>query len=258
MKKGLLFRIELSIIIALFAFAAAHEGFAQERDAAKKQKLEDKFKRAVEDAKVAEPSEISKNLTPIVKSNPKLEWRQPENKEVLVVTWINDGFFQGVFKGKESVTHDKSLEMWVTVAPELKDRCKKFGRKDLKLRIEQLLGLPPDGNKTTFIEFWIDPQYLFRPAPDPEIVDQEVVLDFPFSKYLMIAQEHVDWFNNLKGKSYGDEGYPWTRLGYTYDWKHKPKELKKKIGLSEFVARIPQGVTFFIRPGAPTVDYCKK
>ena len=44
--------------------------------------------------------------------------------------------------------------------------------------------------------------------------------------------------------------FPWTRLGYTYDWGSKEP---KKVGGSEFI--IKQGVTIYLHSITPTNDY---
>ncbi|MEZ4436423.1 MAG: hypothetical protein R3F65_28825 [bacterium] len=48
-----------------------------------------------------------------------------------------------------------------------------------------------------------------------------------------MSDEHRMWVEALTEESYG-EGYPWTRLGYTYDWDPAAGSV---VGLSEFVIR---------------------
>lgn len=53
--------------------------------------------------------------------------------------------------------------------------------------------------------------------------------------------ETLERFNNNnpnEPKSYQDDPYPWTGLGYTYDWGAKPEQ-KSEVGLSEFVIFLP-------------------
>jgi len=87
---------------------------------------------------------------------------------------------------------------------------------------------------------------MFRPSPDLEIDDTVASLDFPVGT----PQEHIDWFDNLKATSYGDDGYPWTRLGYTYDWYPDMTD----IGLSEFVIR--KGTTVMVESVSAQDAYC--
>ena len=42
---------------------------------------------------------------------------------------------------------------------------------------------------------------------------------------------YKDWFDDNIIGSYFDSAYPWTRLGYTYDWANNGTE----YGLSEFL-----------------------
>lgn len=218
--------------------------------AASPEALQQAYLQAVRDAATVEPQEISKNLTPIVETNTNLVWEgQPGSRRVLVLTWTSwNGYDDKV--GQSIVT---TRETWVTAAPELKDFCTTYNspQSNLTLRLEQLLGLPPANGKTKFVEMWVAPQDLFRPAPDPEISDQEAGLTFPQSKFLTVSEAYVSWFNDLSSQSYGENGYPWTRLGYTYDWGNPNSE----VGLSEFV--INTGATIEVDAVTSTEDYCR-
>ncbi|MBN1572346.1 MAG: hypothetical protein JW984_04025 [Deltaproteobacteria bacterium] len=217
-------------------------------------KLKSAYIMAVADAETAEPSEISTNLVPIVETNKNLVWRgEPGKRELLVVTWTSWNGYD-VLVGKKMVL---TREIWVTTVPELKEfsRENRLGRlapEALTLRLEGLMGLPPNNGKDRFVEIWVSPEDLFRPSPDPEVTDMEAELDFPGPKRLVtISKKHILWFNDLRSKSYGEGGYPWTRLGYTYDWGSKEGE----VGLSEFV--IMEGAEVTINSVTKTSDYCK-
>ena len=213
--------------------------------------LKQEYSNAITDAEVVEPLEISKDLIAIVPWDTNLVWKDnAENKRLLVVTWTSwNGYDE-----KIGQTMELSREIWVTAAPELKNFCKKqkLKKEKITLRLEQLLGLPPGNGKTKFVEMWVSPNDLFRPSPDPEISDHEAELDFPASNlFLTVDENYISWFNNLKENSYEDNGYPWTRLGYTYDWGNPSNE----IGLSEFVIR--KGATVEIHSVTMTLDYCQ-
>jgi hypothetical protein len=212
--------------------------------------LERAYRDAVEDAKIAEPGEISRNLTAIVASNEDLRWKSLENAQyVLVLTWTSwDGYDDQV---GQSMTLTRQI--WVTAVPELKDFCTAHDATQvpLTLRLEQLLGLPPNDGKPRFVEIWVRPDDLFRPSPDPEITDHEAGLDFHTSQYLTVSEAYVRWFDELKDASYGEKGYPWTRLGYTYDWGNPSSE----VGLSEFI--IDEGAMVEIHAVTGTEAYCK-
>jgi hypothetical protein len=173
------------------------------------------YAQAALDAKYPEPDEVSTQLMSITPANPCLIW-SPTRDRVLVDAWLSwDGY-------KGTVGRDMQLpqEVWVTAAPELQKRCRALPSTiDPVLRLEQLLGLPPHDGKTWFVQLWVEPRDMFRPAPDPEVSDSQAELDFPTSTRAAVSRHHVEWFNDLKAYSYDDKEtfYPWTRLGYTYD-----------------------------------------
>ncbi len=138
-------------------------------------------------------------------------------------------------------------------------------------RVMQLLGLHPANEYDVLIEMWVDPNALFRPSPDPEITDHEAEVATkvaqdqwifpsdlnPFLKIddsVMFKEKQWEqgpgvsykkWFVNRAQTVYVNGpfldvndpktwGYPWTRLGYSYDWGNP----KNPVGLSEFVLRI--------------------
>ncbi len=88
---------------------------------------------------------------------------------------------------------------------------------------------------TLFVEFFVNPEDLFRPSRDPEITDYEASLVFPQSTYYVtVNEEYKTWFENYIQEIYiGDVPFPFTQLGYTYDWGNP----RNKIGRSEFLVR---------------------
>lgn len=203
---------------------------------------------AVKDASVAEPAEVTSELARITPENQTLVW-SAEKDRVLVVTWTSWNGYDNSVGGEVQL----GRETWVTVVPELRQHCSAVpAEQDLVLRMEQMLGLPPRNGKTKLVQMWAKPGDMFRPAPDPEVDDDQAELEFPVSSRLSVASTHVDWFNDLKSKSYGDKGYPWTRLGYTYDWGDPASE----VGLSEFV--VEKGASVLIEGVYPTDQYCQR
>ena len=214
--------------------------------------LQQMYQAAIDDARIAEASEIDPNLTPVIESNTNITWRgEPGNKKIVLTTWTSwDGYDKLIGKvvnvnslpssyqeakndfspmGQYQVTRD----IWVTVAPELKNfiRNQHISFEKRSLRCEQLIGLPPNGGKTRFVEFLVDPKDIFRPSPDPEITDTVAELDFPAN----VSETHKTWINTTKSVIYDSWKFPWTRLGYTYDWGNP---VPPHIGLSEYI--IPQ------------------
>ena len=221
---------------------------ATQQQAVDNSSLNKRYREAVVDAATAEPSEISKNLVAVLRTNTRLIWKNRSdslNARVLVATWTDyNGYDDKIGKSLKL-----SREVWVTTVPEVKKFCRR-NRVDRPLRLEQLLGLPPKSGKTKFVEMWVDPRDLFRPSADPEITDSEAEIDFRASNaYVKVSEEYRKWYNDLKSRSYGENGYPWTRLGYTYDWGNDGSH----IGMSEFV--IMPGATVEIDSVIPTAEY---
>lgn len=220
----------LLLIISISLVAIVSAGFVLNNDSdqspAEVTDLEQMYMAAIEDTIVAEEDEIYTGLSPIIESNTELQWMEDSgNKYVLVVTWT---------KYPESYPVDSKVltwwgDTWVMVIPELKGFVEQNDIRDdeLTLRLEQLIGLPYDDGNEYFVEIWVRPDDLFRPSPDPEITDTQAQLDF----HENVSQEHAEWFNSLNRTTYDE--YPWSRLGYTYDWGNPNSD----VGLSEYVIR---------------------
>ncbi|EYF01636.1 hypothetical protein [Chondromyces apiculatus] len=202
------------------------------------------YANAVADAEVAEESEIVDTLTAIDANNADLV--RDTDGRVLMVTWTSyDGYDQLV--GYET---SLGVAVWVTPGRAVQTFCQDTGLTGdaLNLRLEQRLGLPPNNGKTRMVQLWVPDDAMFRPSADPEITDSVAELDFPTGT----DQEHIDWYNDLKGSSYGENGYPWTRLGYTYDWN---PDTGSEVGESEFVIRA--GSNVFVDSVNSQDDYCQ-
>ncbi len=185
--------------------------------------LDKLYRGAVADAVFADVDEICDDLVAITQENDDIVW---DDDMVLVVTFTQ---FPESYPVGENVQTWWG-QTWVTAVPELQTFFEDtFGFfADPLLRIEQLLGLPPDSGNRWFAELWVNPEDLFRPCPDCEITDSTCGIRFPDNA----TDEHIEWYNNQILESYFQEQkYPWTRLGYTYDWG----KLNDEVGLSEFV-----------------------
>jgi hypothetical protein len=218
---------------------------------------EDAYMAAILDAAVAEPNEISTNLTAIVEHNTELVWQgDAESRNVLMATWTSwDGYAPNLGKSMEL-----EIDIWVTAVPHVQKFYREHnlgGQPTAATRLEQLLGLAPNTAKTKFVEMWVNPADMFRPCPDPEITDLECELNFPQSQnFFTVNQDHVEWINANIAEKYppapdSSRWFPWTRLGYTYDWGNRRSE----VGLSEFV--IKRGATVGVHSITPTADYCR-
>jgi len=214
---------------------------------------EARYQAAIQDARTAEPSEITTALTPLAPHNDALVWRTVGDtaRQVLVVTWGGSETLPSAAAG-DTVTADQ--DVWVTAVPALKRFCRGLDRTGdrLQLRLAQRLGLPPDANYDRFVELWVRPRALVRPCPDPEVTDRECELRTPKPRaHVRISDAHQEWFQGLKATSYGPDGYPFTGLGYTYDWHPATDE----VGPSEFVLR--PGEAAVLRATYSTAEYCR-
>ena len=121
--------------------------------------LEQQYVKAVEDAMIAHPSEVSTNLTPITVNNTELVWQgEGENASVLVVAWTK---YASSYPVNQTVTTSWG-ETWVTVAPEMQVFFRDHVNSDVNftVRAAQLLGLPANTSNTYFVEMWVNPQTL--------------------------------------------------------------------------------------------------
>lgn len=251
----------LLLSLSLFSCTAPqHAGTVQNPESGSgshNRSIDSLFRAAVRDAQNPEPGEIYRNLTRI-QGNPNLIDTTIDGAwYVLVASW----------KEKSSYYPDKgtyntgNYDIWVTVAPQIQERCRDYRRffnsaVETEMRLRQLLGLQPQSGQKFFLELWVRPDDLFRPCPDNETNDTECDLSLPRN----VDSTYRLWFNNLRAVQYvdcsdtlfGNAGYPWTQLGYTYDWN---PENPSHVGLSEFVVR--RNATVWVRGKVPTEEYCK-
>ena len=86
--------------------------------------------------------------------------------------------------------------------------------------------MPDDGSCTRFSAFWVSPSEVIRPAYVTDVTAQME------NGYDQIADPaYRTWFDSNIIYSYFESEYPWTRLGYTYDWSGGDSV----YGLTEFL-----------------------
>jgi hypothetical protein len=189
------------------------------------------YNNAVLDAMVADSSEISHNLIPVVKSNEMLTWKNIDGADYVLAVTFTDTAWQNISSDTVELTQG---EVWISMVPELRELILEdalTSDSTVSLRASQLVRIPYLGENTFFVEIWVKPDDIFRPAPDNEITDNTAGLYFPANA----TQQHIDWLNGAIIFAYFPEGpgikYPFTRLGYSYDWGRPENE----FGVSEFV-----------------------
>ncbi|WP_212002937.1 hypothetical protein [Chitinophaga sp. HK235] len=204
--------------------------------------LDTLYAHAVADAMITDSNKISKNLWPITESNPNLQWKTINGQTyVLMATFMR---FPTSYPEGDSITNTWG-ESWLFIPKQMKTRIGQSftPTSDTILRVSQLLGLPPVNPKsnTHIAEVWVKASNLFRPAGDPAI-------NTTTAGPVLIPSapaDYVTWFNNYIIYAYyrplvtsTDYHYPWTRMGYTYDWAFGAN----KVGLSEYVEKASSGM----------------
>ena len=191
-----------------------------------KVQLDNLYQTAVEDAITADSSEICDSLWQINSSNTKLEWKTINNEVYVLLGNFNK--YPNSYS--DTLVINSWGQIWVFIPEQFKLRLKSatIPENDTLLRISQLLGMPPTSTNNYIVELWVKPADLYRPAADPEIDDRTTGLYLPENA----EPDYAQWFNqNIYDSYFGQwTHYPWTRLGYTYDWAYPATE----IGLSEY------------------------
>ena len=202
------------------------------------------YVQAVRDTAEPTASDVVNVLWPIVPENPRLVWN-PDRTMVRMAVWTT---YTGYRVGDLTL----SREVWVTPVPQLRDLCMGTPPGAILARVNQILGMPPivaaDSGRY-FVEMWVRPADMFRPCPDAEIDDTRCDLTFPASA----TPEHRAWIATQYATSHGFwqvTQYPWTGLGYTYDWCNPAT----KVGASEYVVR--SGSTVTVTGLFPRESYC--
>ncbi len=188
--------------------------------------------KAREDASKSEDCELSKNLIPITNDNPELIRK---GDLVLMISWRHNCSPEkkciASLKPGDEYKAQGNYDLWVTAVPELQkfilsqtnlvksSMTEEELSKALVSRLEQYLGLKPDSNYTNFVEVWVKPEDLLRPCVDTEVYDRECK-----------APNQENKLDNKLLQKTREEGYPFTGLGYTYDWGNPETD----IGASEF------------------------
>ena len=201
--------------------------------------LVNQSERAVRDAEELRIAEVNTDLTLISADNPKLVWSE-DKAYVLVATYTGTYYDDKV---GQDVPVDPDRPIWVTACPDLKDWCDAhpLTKTTLPVRLKQLLGMPPDVQKVNIVEMWVRPRHLKRPSLDPDITRQIDVTKLSLNRSDFFPPQgdaaYQEWFYRQCALSYVMPNsklgkYPWTRLGYTYDWGNPEFP---HVGLSEFV-----------------------
>lgn len=182
---------------------------------------EELFEEAVKDAVFAEESEIEPLVT-LTKEDEHVTW--DEEGRVLLCTWHNypDSYPEG-----EDVTIEWG-PVWTFTDKELETYTEELKKaEDPEDRLRQIIAFTPDSEHSTITAFWVDPADVRRPAYQSDPTNADMTTSFGDN----VDEEFKEWFDDNTLSSYFYGSYPWTRLGYTYDWADNGTE----YGLTEFI-----------------------
>lgn len=152
--------------------------------------------------------------------------------------------------------------MWITVEPELQQACRTFPPGDVVAGLHRLLGLQPAAAGDTppkIILMTIESEQpvgptgkgIFRPCADPDPAATSC------GNTLGGTDAYVRWFATTALDNYRIDpdlkqtGYPWTRLGYTWNWDPASADHR---GPQEYV--VPAGTRLTVRKVVTPEDYC--
>jgi len=182
---------------------------------------------------------------------------------VSVVTWTKSTYLASY---KKSDPVSIPADLWVTEVPYLKAFCQEWVRThgsdadQLALRLRQRLGLPPNDPNDIFVELTVDPKdndKMFRPC-DGSSLDSGTcgVPHLPAPGDPSMSGQQQEWLlRNYYASFATNNPYPWTDLGYTFDWARNDDTGDfVRYGESEFV--IPANTPVHYVSDAGTAAYC--
>lgn len=189
---------------------------------------------AIQDAAVSNDNEIMPLVTLTAKDR-NVQWNKEKNA-VLLGTFHAYSFSDNVNKSFPAW----KKPIWAVSVRELKNwyEKNKASVENWQLRLAQVLGLPADYNDTKgyeyFTLFWVRPEHVIRPAYITDVKAQmkngmQHIQDTEYKKWF----EQNYMYSNVTGH------FPWTRLGYSYDWGNPEQE----YGLTEFLIQDPEYTT---------------
>ncbi|HAN70112.1 MAG TPA: hypothetical protein DCQ36_00775 [Actinobacteria bacterium] len=210
---------------------------------------------AISDAAISRPGEVVADLVIADPSDPRTEWTTMDGEQYMLVSNLR---FQPLSSVPAGEPFTVSSFVFVTVPGEVRQECERDGCArmtvaQLDLRLKQLIGLPPDADYGFLTRMWVRPADLFRPCTQvdpmnpscPQRVANTTQAGVDRSGFLL-GQAMYSWRLPRRGSAvqvscaqdFRNEtggncfGFPWTRLGYTYDWAPQARDDR---GVTEFV-----------------------
>lgn len=210
---------------------------------------------AIADAAVSRPGEVVTDLVVASPDDPRTEWMTIDGESYMLVARLGYRPISAVAAGEPFLA---SSPIFVFSPAELLQACEEYdcaGMSDrgLDRQLKRIVGLAPDADYSVVSRMWVRPTDLFRPCTQvdpmiptcPQLVANTVHAGVDRSPFLFEQAMYSwrvqrrgttapiscaqDFRNSMAGNCFG---YPWTRLGYTYDWTPGARDDR---GLTEFV-----------------------
>ena len=201
--------------------AAAPETDATEAEAPKT--TDELYAEAVRDAVFADEDEVLP-LVNITKDDRNVLW----DGERVLVAFLHK--YPDSYPAGETINLQWG-NVWCVSALEFFNWIKSnsAGVTDWSLRLHQVMGMP-EGKATSVTTMWVDADLLYRPAC---VTDKtaEMTNTLQATGDEEFDTMYKEWYDGNIVWSYFDSAFPWTRLGYTYDWADNGTE----YGVSEFL-----------------------
>jgi len=202
-------------------------------------------------------------------------------QERVLVTTLVSSFVAGIYRPfiNQTYTLGNTRQVWVTLAGELTDYLHQRQTEWTKTsesiaeRAQMALGTPITSNYTHYVNMWVRPDDLFRPAIqwdvsestmlrpasgehdqwDPDLTDHKAGPAWFGTQYAdrfstttgsstTLYDWYQDWWHKSENGATGPGAFPfpWTGLGYTYDYYYQADTMtaadyQKVVGLSEFI-----------------------
>lgn len=210
-----------TLMIAMITLIAATFGACGKENV---QDSDELYRHAIEDAVFADEDEIM-DLVTLTPDDDRVTW--DDKGRVLLLTFHR---YPDSYPTGETVTLEWG-EVWTFTEKEMASQyaAEISHDNDYDAALKHLLGMPLDKENTTVTGFWVYPKDIIRPAYQTDPTDKSMKVAFEEAP----DSEYKEWFddNILSSYFYGD--YPWTRLGYTYNWGNHDSE----YGVTEFLVK---------------------
>jgi hypothetical protein len=223
------------------------------------------YRQAIKDAEQVDRDEIASDLVRLTRSDRRVQWRIIDGRRYVLMATLRRNAISDVPAGQPFVL---SSSKWTVIPRQALNRCDRvdcqsMGSRKLDLTLKQLIGLPPDADYHVANTFWARPRDVFRPCRQPDVRASSCprralgplpVIDGISVRTFLKEQAAYAWrmprrWDPASAVSCASSwpepkncyGFPWTRLGYTYNWAPKRNE----IGLTEFV--VAEGATVYLQ-----------